>query len=425
MVSLNAELLERREAVKKTNEAEGPKGLQWVTIEEWNNMPGGKENNPLIYHWCPPEVKLYDIYHGHGYSPVSGQVSWARSCKHFVQVKDNGCWQTGHEVEWFGGGPDFTNPSIGNKNWGCCAYVCFFGGICSERDRLKKYMPYRVLVNPGNSVDFTWLDWDYSKPFPKNAVYGDRTCELRVATYLDSSNNFGYGRLQAGQVDKDGYIYYGSTTSGSWNYDSNEYKILVENGVKEYELLSIKYNIPESTKVIKQTVKEFTVTNNDNKASTTRTTLSLSETSSSTWSHAITWGLEHSGSFKISVGPAALAGSVEKTFGYSINLGGSHGWGGSESISVVGSETVVKEMPPRSEAKVTMSVQVSHENVPYEAKVRIIYADNSHRVVTDRGIWKGVSVGKFTTQIGTTYYLSEMEKPVNTWTDYLKSWFMF
>jgi len=39
--------------------------------------------------------------------------------------------------------------------------------------------------------------------------------------------------------------------------------------------------------------------------------------------------------------------------------------------------------------------------------VRIIYEDNSNRVVTDRGIWKGVSVGKFTTKIGRTYSLSE------------------
>ena len=114
------------------------------------------------------------------------------------------------------------------------------------------------------------------------------------------------------------------------------------------------------------------------------------------------------------VGSVALAGSVEQTFGYSINVGGSHGWGGSESISVVGSETVVKEIPPRSGAKVTMSAQVSHENVPYEAKVRIVYEDNSHRVVTDRGIWKGVSVGKFTTQIGRTYNLSGLENPANT-----------
>ena len=50
--------------VKKTNDAEGPKGLQWVTIEEWYNMPGGKENNPLIYHWCPSDETLYDMDNG-------------------------------------------------------------------------------------------------------------------------------------------------------------------------------------------------------------------------------------------------------------------------------------------------------------------------------------------------------------------------
>ena len=85
LVSLNAELLEQREVVKKTNDAEGPRGLQWVTIQDWHNMSGSEANNPLIYHWCPPEGKLYDLYQG-----------GPNSCKHFIQVKDNGCWQTGH-----------------------------------------------------------------------------------------------------------------------------------------------------------------------------------------------------------------------------------------------------------------------------------------------------------------------------------------
>jgi len=398
LVSLNGEMIERREITRKTNEAEGPGGLRWVTIEEWDNMPGGKENNPLIYHWCPPGGKVDLITYGF--------------CKYFIQVKANGCWQTGYAFGTYTD-PYYTYPSIGNNGWGCCAQFCKHGflHLCMDEKELGKYLPFRVLVNPGNSVDFTWLDWDYSKPFPKNVVYGDRRCGLKVATYLDSANYFLYESLQAGQVDKNGYIYYGTlrSRSSSWNYDWNEYKILVEKDIKEYKLLSIKYNIPEATKNIKQSIREFTFINDDIETTTRRTTLSFSETSSSTWSHSITWNTEQSGSFKISVGPQALAGSVEQTFGYSIKVGGSHGWGGSLSENVVGSETVVKEMPPKSGAKVTMSVQVSHENVPYEAKVKIVYEDDTHRVVTDKGIWRGVSVGKFRTTTGNTYYLSDLE----------------
>ena len=48
---------------------------------------------------------------------------------------------------------------------------------------------YRVFVNSGKKVDFTWVDWDYSTPFLKNAVDVDKRSELKVATFLDSSNN--------------------------------------------------------------------------------------------------------------------------------------------------------------------------------------------------------------------------------------------
>jgi len=369
LVSLNGELLEQKEVVQKTNEAEGPKGLQWVTIQEWNNMPGGTENNPLIYHWCPHLNVHKDDFCITVRSFLGAKDDkWLRKkcefkCKHFIQVKHNGCWQTGQDREEYEGEPHIFKPLIGNNGWSCCPYDSTWGGYFNTQlKRLMKNSKYRVLVNPGNSVDFTWLDWDYSKPFPKNVVYGDKRCELKVATYTDSIIHNIFGGYQAGQVDKDGYIYYGS--GYHYDYDYNEYKILVEHDVKEYELLSIEYHISEATKVINQAIKEFTFINNDTEPATRRTTLSLSEISSSTWSHAITWGVGQFGSFKISVGPEALAGSVESTLGYSIKVGGSHGWGGSEEVSVVGSETVIKKVPPKSEAKVTMSAEVSHENVP-------------------------------------------------------------
>ena len=68
-------------------------------------------------------------------------------------------------------------------------------------------------------------------------------------------------------------------------------------------------------------------------------------------------------------------------------------------------EWKLQVMPPKSGAKITMTAEVSNENVPYEARVRIVYDDESQRVVTDNGVWKGVSVGRFKTHVGETYPL--------------------
>ena len=88
--------------------------------------------------------------------------------------------------------------------------------------------------------------------FPATAVYGDDSddCKLLVATYYDSSsdvatdNKLGQG-AQGSQVDKDGYVYYGygynySPFEVTWQWDNNEYKLLLEKGVRDYELLDIK-----------------------------------------------------------------------------------------------------------------------------------------------------------------------------------------
>ena len=130
-------------------------------------------------------------------------------CRYLTQVEHNGCWQTGCAIpcegicraryspeqrsgveallSFFGprvvdGWDPRRKPEpealIGNWGWGCCERA--------EEER------FRVLVNPGNSVAYAWVEWDSSKaPFPENAVFGDDSewCRLMVATYYDSSDD--------------------------------------------------------------------------------------------------------------------------------------------------------------------------------------------------------------------------------------------
>ena len=46
---------ERREVETDNGGSGGPGGLKWVTHEEWRNMPGGEEGNPLVTHWKADE----------------------------------------------------------------------------------------------------------------------------------------------------------------------------------------------------------------------------------------------------------------------------------------------------------------------------------------------------------------------------------
>ena len=56
--SLTSRRTERRE-VENNYVGSGQRGLKWVTYEEWRNMPGGQENNPLVEHWKADDGEGY------------------------------------------------------------------------------------------------------------------------------------------------------------------------------------------------------------------------------------------------------------------------------------------------------------------------------------------------------------------------------
>ena len=78
-----------------------------------------------------------------------------------------------------------------------------------------------------------------------------------MATYFDSSGKSATNRRQGAQVDKDGYVYYNinfpdfreaGREGNSWQWDNNEYMLLIESGITAYKLLDIQYDFTRATK---------------------------------------------------------------------------------------------------------------------------------------------------------------------------------
>ena len=151
----------------------------------------------------------------------------------------------------------------------------------------------------------------------------------------------------------------------------------------------------EGSERTKKVVTTSEVVNKGNFQETKRVTMSLSETETSHWDHSISWNLQQSGDFEISVGPDALAGSVTTTFGYTIDVGGQHSWGGESATTVEVTAEQEITVPRKSRKRVHMTGKKSNVDLPYEAKVRLTYADLTERIVTDIGKWRGVFVSDF------------------------------
>ena len=209
-----------RSEVSSSSSGSGPSGLLWVTEAQWDNLPGGRSNNPIVKHWEASSDAILRV---------------SALCAYIGQIKRDGCWQTGCIRNVRG---SVITSEVHAANNGKL-YVA------------KNDKGIRFLVNPGNSVDIRWVEGRYGKPFPSNSVFGDKTCDLRVATYYDSANHAapwtGFfesslrkwrmgklptsSRAQGAQVDKDGYVYW--PDDGTWYWDSNEYKLLTTIGIKK------------------------------------------------------------------------------------------------------------------------------------------------------------------------------------------------
>ena len=370
-----------RSKVVPSSTGSGPSGLLWVTEAQWDKLPGGRSNNPLIKHWDAPS----DAF-----------LSYSQVCAYIGQIKRDGCWQTGCVPNVKG---SVVTTEIYAANNGKPYTIYPRHPIPSQRNDKG----IRFLVNPGNSIDIRWVEGKYGKPFPSNSVFGDKTCDLRVATYLDSANHKApwlsskSGRAQGAQVDKDGYVYW--PDDGTWYWDSNEYKLLTTIGIKKYHIISMKFKEGQGSKRTKRLVTEGETENDGNSQATQKISMSRSETESSHWDHSISWNVQQNGNFEISAGPDALAGSVTASYGYAIDLGGQHSWGKETATVVTTTKEVEVTVPAKSRKRAKMIGKMSNVDLPYEAKVRLTYDDGTERIVTDIGKWRGVFVSDFKTFI--------------------------
>ena len=273
----------RKEVASNKSPDSGPTGLKWVTIEQWKNMPGGINGNPAII----------------GMDDDSFDVGI------FGQVFEDGCWQTGQVSDWSRFLSEFlwdkylywqkhrTWPHEFSRITELLREI-MYGNEGDEkfRDDFEKFAKYlqgiywteeefpqgkfltpelhkkyktaptlsaandgkfwtnveskriRILVNPGNSTKIIWRNG--KKPFPEGAVFGDKTCQLRVGLTKDDDDS----KRRASQVDEDGYVYYFS--NDNWQWDNVEtYDLLTESPITKYEILSIKFNKEKSSLFIK------------------------------------------------------------------------------------------------------------------------------------------------------------------------------
>ena len=230
----------------------------------------------------------------------------------------------------------------------------------------------RILVNPGGSVKWKLVDWEYNKGAPpKSAVYIDEQehCKNVVTAYTDCSD-CRPNKLTPSQRTKDGYVYY--IYDKKTSYDNNEYKILVEEGIKKYKLISLELEESVALEDVKAISRTSEVINNAPTPRDYEKNLALDVTQSSSWSHSIHW--------EVGVGLEIGVASVAK-YNWSLNAkgGGNHPWGRSETFSKNLTSTARGRVPAKHGVKITLRATQTQKEVPYKAQVEITYDDGTTR----------------------------------------------
>jgi len=338
--------------------------LKWVTDEEWDAMPGGREKNPAVKMKGAPNN------------------SRAGKCQKFGQVYKEGCWQTGCLST--PGGTSATGTLL----------VAWDGGHYFDNSPSG----LRTLVNPGNSVSIKWEKWERGKgPLPQTTIYGDPNCELAVATYYDSVNIHSYNSRQGGQVDKDGYVYWqDQTIGGEWQWDNNEYELLTVNTVHAAHIQD--FSIVEGTKKcteneVKRTRDIVRSSNNGSEPKSIMFKLGFREKVTKSFDHSISWNVGAHASVEAGAEPFKV------TAGVSVDIGGTHGWGTSteEEVTKENSETIV--VPPGKRVKAVIAGTKKVCSFDYIATVKLTYSTGQSRVVKDYGTYQGVDYGEFDVQV--------------------------
>jgi len=373
-----ATLQAERKEISESNENQGPAGLQWVTDREWNNMAGGRKKNPPVRMYGHKIDKIENNEYG-------GNCWNVDDCSIIVSARHDGCWQGGKCV----------------RKAGTFCYIASIDGDDTQPE--SGWTNYRYLVNPANSVKYEWVDWYRGKNnygFPRNTVFVDKsqTCGTKVATYTDS--NCGTTGNNPAQVDSDGYVYY---ACGGNSWDSNEYKLLVETNIKNYELLEINFEEAKATKNEKQIRSTRKVENKSKIKAKHSTSLSLRSTEISTWDHSISWNVGYTFSFGATVTAGVVAANSQHSFAF--NVGGNHAWGTGRTFQTTATDSVSVELPPFHGIDVEIVATEKRQDIPYTAKVKITYDDGSKKTVTDKGTYTNVFVTNFRTIVGRAYKL--------------------
>lgn len=241
-------------------------------------------------------------------------------------------------------------------------------GIRSDFGRNKTV---RILVNPGTSVKWKLLDWDYWKtPLPKRAVYIDKKegCRNVVTAYTGCSDCHA-NKLTPSQRTNDGYGGYVYYYDKGTNYDKNEYQILIEDPIKKYEILSLELEESLALKEVKSILSTSEVINNSNASVGYKESIGMDETRSSSWSHSIHW----------EVGIGVEFGPMLHKWSINAKIGGNHQWGESETISKKSTSEAEGRVPGNHGVKIKLSSKQTQKDVPYKAKVKITYDDGSTR----------------------------------------------
>ena len=243
----------------------------------------------------------------------------------------------------------------------------------------------RILVNPGGSVKWKLVDWYRNKAptFPKGAVYIDEQdyCKNVVSAYTDCTGCRA-NKLTPSQVGKGGYVYYYDSeftkkmifNYNPTRYDSNEYKVLIEAGIKKYEIISLEVKESSALKDVKKVSSTTKVINTSSAPVDYEKSVALAITQSSSWDHSIHW--EVGTGVEVSVGTpgvASITGSINA------KIGGNHQWGGSETYSTTATDTARIQVPGNHGVKIHMMGTQTQKDVPYKAKVRLTYDDDTTR----------------------------------------------
>ena len=194
-------------------------------------------------------------------------------------------------------------------------------------------------------------------------------------------------------MDKEGYVYWqDKTIGGYWQWDDEYYELLTAYSVRRAFVQDFRI-VPETKKCDEKEVKrteDIVITRNTLNVPISKTlTLQFKDQTKSFYDHSISWNVGAHAQVEAGVEPFKV------TAGFSIDIGGSHGWGRSDLQEVTKTDTSKVDVPPGKIVKMQLTGLKSVCTFDYIATVELTYSSGESRVVKDHGTYKGVDYGEF------------------------------